>query len=847
MTILTVEYDLQDEYICNWLTAGPQAISVQDLEPFKGEDFRSKIRAFYALKKSGIRATPVERGPLSEGLFKIGEYEGSWTYTRCPEDRFIDHSKTFPTCTFLRSWAYTQVASPAACAAKFSLSTCGGAEVWINNHKVFQGEQFANEPVDFSFGADLTQGVNEILVRFEAVAAPVGLLICALRVQGCTGLKVRIPTLIPSLDRRRELEEIYERIYLDREVYAAGDAIYMHWPEIMDKPSYNDVQFKEASGLIQAQAEDAGKAGDTLFLGSAISLKEGDFTAVVMPRAWEYYESQIRISRELNTVVMGRYRFSDEAYGTLQERQQEALSNAARRDNSLFAEIAKIALGWWQDVEAKILVKAVEEVSQRQAGSELTLLALLGMVMRSGGKTEFPQWIKDRVKESAKNFRFWQVVPGSDLLDFSTEGSQIIFHACEILAGQLYPNQVFTAGGLTGLEHRKTGEQRALEWMSAHGSRGFYDWDSDVVFAQSLIALSHLVDLAKAEAVWDLASVVMDKIFFALALNSYKGVFGATKGSARAREIKSGLLDATSGITRVMWGMGVFNDQISGAVSLAQVEKYSLPPIIADIAAGLPGEMWNREQSSLAGRTVNKVTYRTPDGMLSSAQDYHPGEAGKREHIWQATLAPNCIVFTNHPAASSEKEERIPNFWRGNGALPRVAQYKDALIALYDLPPASRFLFTHAYFPTHDFDETALREGWVFARKGDGYIALTASPAFEPIQEGKTAHRELRSYGAHSAWICQMGWQAEDGDFAAFQEKVLGLKISLSGLQVDFQTLRGNQLSFGWTDSFLCDGEEIPLSGFKHFDNPYTQVDLPCQQMEIKTADYLLRLDFGSL
>jgi hypothetical protein len=73
------------------------------------------------------------------------------------------------------------------------------------------------------------------------------------------------------------------------------------------------------------------------------------------------------------------------------------------------------------------------------------------------------------------------------------------------------------------------------------------------------------------------------------------------------------------------------------------------------------------------------------------------------------------------------------------------------------------------------------------------------------------------------------------------------LKIDISGLQIDCQTLRGSHVSFGWTDPFMWDGEEIPLSGYKHFDNPYTRVDLPCSQMEIKTEDYLLRLDFGSL
>ncbi len=847
MTITTIEYDLQDNFIVNWLTAGPQTILVPDFEKFAGDGFRSKIRAFYAVKKSGIRTAPVERGPLSEGLFKFGEFEGSWSYTRCPEDHFIDHSKTFPACHFMRSWAYTQIASPADCAAKFTLTTCGAAEVWINNHKLFQDEDFTGELVEFSFEAVLSQGVNEVLVRFETVAAPVGILVCALRVADCTAMKVRIPTLIPSLDRRKELEEIYERIYLDRDVYAADDQVYLQWPEEMEKPTYNDVHFKEASGLIQGTAEDAGKPGDSLFLGSSLSLKEGNFTAFVMPRAWEYYESQIRITKELNTVVMGRYRFSDGPYGTLDERRGEALTNAARRQEDLFAEIAKMGLGQWQNVETKILLNAVDEVTQRQAGSELTLLALLGMVARYAGTAEFPQWIKDPIKEAVKNFRFWLDEPGCDLLDYNAEGSQIVFHAAELLAGQLYPNQVFTHSGLTGFKQRKAGEQRALAWMQAHGRQGFANWDSDVIFAQSLIALSHLVDLAKEEAVWDLASVLMDKMFFALALNSYKGVFGSTKGIARSREIKSGLLDATSGIARLMWGMGVFNDQISGAVSLAQMEKYSLPPIIADIAAGLPAEMWNREQAAMGGQVVNKATYRTPNGMLSSAQDYHPGQSGGREHIWQATLGPNSIVFANHPGASSEKDERVPNFWRGNGTLPRVAQYKDVLIALYKLPEQSRLRFTHAYFPMRDFDEAVLREGWAFARKGDGYIALTASPMLDEIQEGKMAHRELRVYGDEMAWICQMGRAALDEDFASFQEKILGLKIDFSGLQVDAQTLRGNRLSFGWEDPFLCDGEALPLSGYKHFDNPYTQVDLPCTQMEIKTEDYLLRLDFGDL
>ena len=243
---------------------------------------------------------------------------------------------------------------------------------------------------------------------------------------------------------------------------------------------------------------------------------------------------------------------------------------------------------------------------------------------------------------------------------------------------------------------------------------------------------------------------------------------------------------------------------------------------------------------------MNKATYRTPDGMLCSAQDYQPGQPGDRQHIWQATLAPNCVVFTNHPGCSNEKEERTPNFWRGNGVLPRVAQWKDALIAIYQLPIDDPMGYTHAYFPAANFDEVIQDQGWVFGRKGDGFIALKCSLVMEFVQHGRTAKRELRARGSQAAWVCQLGSTTLDGDFAAFQQKVSAAPLVLDGYHVEWQTLRGDTLSFGWQGALLCNGESLALSGFKHFENPYTSVEFPCKQMEIKTDEYVLNLDFSS-
>jgi hypothetical protein len=203
-------------------------------------------------------------------------------------------------------------------------------------------------------------------------------------------------------------------------------------------------------------------------------------------------------------------------------------------------------------------------------------------------------------------------------------------------------------------------------------------------------------------------------------------------------------------------------------------------------------------------------------------------------------------VFVNHPACSSESDTRQPNFWAGNAILPRVAQWKDVLIAVYHLPDDDLMGFTHAYFPTYAFDEYILREGWVFARKGNGYLALTADQGFNLTQRGLYAFRELRSYGLRNTWLCHMGRAVLDGDFIAFQEKVLAIPLKFEDQTVHCTSLRGEALSFGWQGPFLRNGQEQPLSGFMHCENPYTLAKYPCTQMEIQYGEDLMRLDFGS-
>jgi hypothetical protein len=197
----------------------------------------------------------------------------------------------------------------------------------------------------------------------------------------------------------------------------------------------------------------------------------------------------------------------------------------------------------------------------------------------------------------------------------------------------------------------------------------------------------------------------------------------------------------------------------------------------------------------------------------------------------------------------SEEGSHRPNFWHGNVILPRVAQWKDVLIAVHKLPDDDWMGFTHAYFPIQAFDDGTLREDahgrmWAFARKGSGYLALTASQGLALMPSGVTAHRELRSYGSQNIWLCHLGRAALDGDFTAFQEKILALDVAFDGLFVRANTLRGDTLAFGWEGPLLRNGEAEPITGFQHYESPYCVANFPVKSMYIGYGEQAMRLKF---
>ena len=843
-----LRYPLHGQYIRNWLVAGPRVVRITDLDTFKGENddaTRRNILTHYYRAENEITEVPREGEAIG-----VDKASFPWRYYRCEDDNTVAFSQGGG-CVYFKTWAYSKIDCPTSCTGQWTVAAHGPVDVWVNGQHVLRKEDLGIfVPVMHAFAAHLKKGTNEVLVRVEVVKIRVGIYGMALRLpDAAIGAEVVLPTVWPETAQRQQAERVICAAYLDRDVFTAKAPVTLHWSDDLSDSVNVSVALKNSSGEVVVQRDVVGTGGAKVALAEPARLTPGRYSIELKPLSVEMDQIGELCKMSLGFSVM-RSDYAEQPYGTYDDRRIEALEKAAAQDGA-YAQLAKMELGRWSDVQSEPFLQAIDKINRRNDTSDFEMIGLIGAMLRYGENPSFPATLKQPIEDCILRFRYWADEPGKDVMWFWSENHQITFHACEILVGQLYPDRTFTNARKTGAWHREKGERLALAWLRKRLMGGFQEWDSNTYFSVDMLALSHLADLASSDEVREMAATVLSKMLFTIAVNSYKGVFGSTHARTYPGDVKSGRGEGTSGAARLMWGLGNFSDG-KCYVSLALMKRYRLPPVIEKIAIDVPEAMWNRERHGgvldpavdyFSGSwEVNKVTNKTRDYMLSSAQDYRHGGRGNMQHIWQATLGPDAIVFVTHPPFLAESGS--PNFWVGNLVLPRVAQWKDFLIDVRKCPPGSGMGFTHAYLPLHAFDEWTLAGKWLVARKGDGYIAMMSKSGIALIRSGRYAYRELRSHADEDLWLCQMGSKQQDGGFASFRQKVESMPLEFQGLTIKCTTLRNDEISFGWDSPLVINGKMIPLSGFPHYDNPYCTATLPASGMDIRFGGQRLELSW---
>jgi hypothetical protein len=339
------------------------------------------------------------------------------------------------------------------------------------------------------------------------------------------------------------------------------------------------------------------------------------------------------------------------------------------------------------------------------------------------------------------------------------------------------------------------------------------------------------------------------------------------------------------------WDRGAFAAWQVVGLTLQTTERYDLwetelfkPFVALRDATGNDPEVAEPLVHSLARMVnfgllseVNSYTYRAPDVMLSTAQDYRKGSFGEQYHAWQATLDEHALDFTTHPKNEPQEGTRWPDgdgYWTGTGSMPRSAQHGTAAIHLYAPqfssptgPPLDAFAYlpyTHAYFPRERFDEVVSEGPWTIGRKGDGYVALWS---WRPVRW--RAHDPARVFthgltqpfdlvadgGADNVWIVEVGDASKWSSFDAFRAAVRSAPIDVrdlgtgtdgvsKGVDVRYRSPGEGVMEFGWDGPLKVNGDEVSIAGYPRFDNAWAKTAFDAPVVDIRDGAWSLSLDF---
>ena len=645
---------------------------------------------------------------------------------------------------------------------------------------------------------------------------------------------------------------------------------------------------------------------------------------------------------------------------TFEERKQVYIQHVLRNPapantKPVWFELIRCAAG--QKPHEGVIQAALDFIAARRDCADFVLHSILRLLY------QFPECVSPALRERARQvvlgFKYFPNEPGVDSLCTWTENHYILYTSAAYLAGQLYPDEVFTNSGESGQHKMTLNRARILRWLELRFRTGFSEWLSHVYYDEDLTALLSLVDFAADDELRRRAAMGIDLLLLDMALNSYHGVFGSTHGRAYENTKKWAAQEGTTDTTKLLFGMGIFSAYDNMSAAAFALSRYRLPKVIEKIAQFDPPEgMLNRQRMGIRlaemekwglrpdnfedgmhcltleayvhPRTINQTlrmfdqcnwwendflrpfspfrpfvrplralgllpvlaaaierdacrntreevniyTWKTADYMLSTAQDYRKGYGGDQQHIWQATLGPDAVCFTTHPA---KLEGATPNYWAGSGLLPRAAQYRNVAIVIYNLRriPAVyvpiRHFYTHAWLPRDRFDEVVERGGWIFARRGTAYLALYSRNPYRWREAGQSEQtagqplerrsvyraedalrfprredegREIVADGAQNIWLCQLGRQAEDGSFGDFITAVGSAGLRFDGLQVSFDSPGNGRMEFGWEGDLRVDGEKVALDAFPRYDNPFVRAEFGGSKVEVEAFGAHLRLDW---
>jgi hypothetical protein len=821
---------------------------------------------------------PLTQTPGMSARIGAAGYDGkTWEYAVTEEDQVIDFSTFNFTPTLMQGWLYTLLNADAPLTVNAELLTIGPARVFVDGalhthfRKPFSYVALQRVPLML----DLKQGMNVVHLHGEMLGWREARLALGLRFTQPYPITTAVP-LPPdiSADDWQRTEDTLNAIHVKQFAFPTLPG-NIYFDAQASAPAEVDVEielpipenvFAQLSTLKRPKAsarirlEPGGSAELPLVPELTVGMSGMPGENSLLLRVSPPQPLPIAMGRGASLALKyeiwaGRNTFSLTPYGDYEQRRAEALRHLAAMPFDVPAAMAALEIGGVERIPSETVALACHFMEHRYDCADFYAIGLLALLYRYGEHPALAAGDRTRIEAAFLGFKYWLDEPGLDAMCYFTENHQILFHVAAYLAGQFWRTHTFSNSGWTGQQQMARNRPRIENWILRRLSGNFSEWDSNAYMTLDAFAMLALVEFADSARLREMATALLDKLFFLLACQSFRGVLGSTHGRCYVTALKSARVENTSALGRIAWGMGIFNGETRATGLLALARRYQVPEVLQAIGADTERTLVTQARSFAQFRPqfdmrgddwdVRTLTYRASDVMLSATLDYRPGEMGIQEHLWQATLSPEACVFTTYPGNSQEHGNARPNFWAGSARLPRVAMFDRTVLCLYQLETNVGLGISHAYFPTAMFDEWRINGQWAFARVGGGYIALWGDGDLLLTDSGRHVAQELRSSGAGAAWLCRVGRAAQDGIFASFQETMMDRSpvAGKDSLAVTWNTPEGIHIRLSWTEGLTVNGHPTTTDHYPHYANAYTDTPMGAERMTIAHREKQLIID----
>lgn len=730
------------------------------------------------------------------------------------DDINIDLSYFWSTPTYLSSFATTVIISDEKKTVPFELFTCGGAAVWLNETKIIKFDPYTrNVASSTKIELPLVKGENRIDIFFEDLAERDTSfqfrLVCLQENELLQG----VPVGNNDPEQISRAEDAMKTLAFTRNHYLLGNVVLR---------CENPYQGEDFEVYLKGATEEQEKLG--IFFEKLAVFKAGKNNTVLaevedMPfgflRFWaETKVGDIAIGRTI-TVESFPVSLVPEAKPTIEERKQQCLEFLAKYGESNANQaIAMLYTGGEQAEIEKILYRQLEFINDRNDCSDFYLVLFPHLLYKFGTEEYLSAELLEACKKCILNFRYWIDEPGDDVMWFYSENHALLFHICQLLAGEMYPDEVFTCSGLTGVQAQKKATALLENWFQTFFEEGFSEWNSSAYLPIDSLGFACLYERTENETLKKYAKQGLDYIFYCMTIFGKDGYLASTSGRTYLKEQMGNYSNCTSAMAYVGYGKGNLGHAGKGVLPLC-FGGYTPPSNYLDYV-NIPKEkalMYRSTQGQ--NGLVDLYNFKTDGFALSTAANYRVGERGFQENPIQLTFSPTAQIWVNQPGEFALYGSGRPSYWAGNECMPRVNQYQGFVSIVYNTPKSYPVDFTHVYFPTMEFHVCRLQENRIFAEIDGYYCMVYSQNGLAPVQKTSNVDREFIAQGYKNVWIIRASGKYEFATLDDFVNQMLKTEVVIDEEQnFSIQDSIYGKLEGGWNQSLQVNGNKVEYKGF---------------------------------